>query len=87
MHSRSVALVLYIWDHEVIPHYRDRGVEDELLQRMLAEFGDLYQVNTIVMPDARELFERHGFQPYDPRTNGVALTRMRMALQGMASDH
>jgi ribosomal protein S18 acetylase RimI-like enzyme len=74
-------LVLYIWDHEVLPEYQGRGIEDELIRRMLAEYGDLYQVNTITMPDARPLFERHGFAAYDPQSNGVALTRMRMEKQ------
>ena len=74
-------LFLYIWDHEVLPDYAGRGIEREMIRRLLERHGRVYQVNTILMPGKRALFEGLGFAAYDTGTNGVALTKMRMEWQ------
>jgi len=38
-------LILYIWDLEVMPDYKEQGVEDELLAHLLDRYSDLYQIN------------------------------------------
>ena len=72
-------LILYIWDHEVLPGYK--GIEEELLRRRLDQSGDIYQINTITFPDKHEIFEKQGFAAYDAAKTGLAMTRMRMDWQ------
>ncbi len=73
-------LVLYIWDMEVLPTYRGQGIDEELVRRLVAAH-ELYQINTITLPERRDLFARLGFREYEPARHGPSMTLMRMAWQ------
>lgn len=73
-------LILYIWDVEVLPRYRGQHLEREMLRRLL-DTHEMYQVNTICIPEHRATFEQLGFRTYDPERHGAAMTKMRMDWQ------
>jgi ribosomal protein S18 acetylase RimI-like enzyme len=73
-------LVLYVWDLEVRRGYQGRGIEEELLRRLLEKHGRLYQVNAHPSAERVALFAKAGFVPYRP-DQAVAMTRMRMDQQ------
>jgi GNAT superfamily N-acetyltransferase len=77
-------LVLYVWDLEVVSDYREQGIGDALLERLLQRYGQLYQVNA--HPDARQLplFERHGFVRYQV-SEATAVSKMQMQWQNGGS--
>lgn len=73
-------LVLYVWDLEVLPAYRGLRVEDELLRRLLAQHGGIYQVNAHPALPQRGIFAAQSFVPYGAE-QAQAMTRMRFDQQ------
>ena len=73
-------LIAYVWDLEVLPAYRDRGLEHELVERFVAACGEIYQVNAHPHAGAVELFERVGFRRYEAG-EAIAMTIQKMELQ------
>ncbi|MBU0984113.1 MAG: GNAT family N-acetyltransferase, partial [candidate division Zixibacteria bacterium] len=47
---------------EVLPEYQKRGIGRELLQRILAELGDLYMVDLMTDTHLVGLYEKFGFR-------------------------
>ncbi|MHC4716241.1 MAG: GNAT family N-acetyltransferase [Planctomycetota bacterium] len=68
-------LILYVWDAEVRPEYHEQGVREELLRRLLAARGGLYQVNAVINGWDWPFWKQLGFTR-DPNLV-VGVTKMR----------
>ena len=55
-------LSAYIPLLEVLPAYRGRGIGRQLVDRVLAELGDLYMVDVVCDSDVAPFYEQLGFQ-------------------------
>ncbi|HVV19995.1 MAG TPA: GNAT family N-acetyltransferase [Pseudonocardiaceae bacterium] len=64
-------LMAYLPLLEVLPEYQRSGVGTELVNRVLAEIGDVYGVDVCCDDDVVPYYERFGFQ----RVNGMVLRR------------
>jgi len=73
-------LILYVWDVQVRPDYAGRGVEREMLRRLIEAVGDIYQINANPDDRLRPVFEELGFAAYRGG-EATAMTKMRMDLQ------
>jgi ribosomal protein S18 acetylase RimI-like enzyme len=48
---------------EVLPKYQGRGIGSELVQRLLAQLGNLYAVDLLCDADVQPFYARLGMQP------------------------
>ena len=48
---------------EVLPEYQGRGIGSELVQRLLAQLGNLYAVDLLCDADVQPFYTRLGMQP------------------------
>ena len=64
-------LMAYVPLLEVLPEYQGRGIGTALVERVLAEIGDLYGVDVCCDEDLVPYYERFGFQ----RVAGMVLRR------------
>ena len=56
-------LTAYIPLLEVVAPYQGQGIGTELVRRMLATLGSLYQIDLMCDDDVRPFYERLGMQP------------------------
>ena len=73
-------LIGYIWDVEVLPSHHGQGIERTLVERFVAECGDIYQINAHPSIEAASIFEAAGFTSYRAR-DAVPMTIQNFAKQ------
>ncbi|MEV6599579.1 GNAT family N-acetyltransferase [Actinoplanes sp. NPDC051346] len=68
----------HVVDMAVLPEHQRRGIGDAVLSTLLEairrEAPPGAYVNLLADPPGRRLYERHGFQPTAPASEGMALT-------------
>lgn len=69
-------LLLYIWDLEVRQAYTDQEIERELLQRLLAQYAGIYQVNVVTDVARAPLFTEAGFAMHPTLVIGMTITHI-----------